>query len=90
MVAGLTCFWIEFDWSVDSRPPAGTRIGVGVTAIDRADALRLTAHRVFSDGPLPAIREIREGVDVSSLDAGHVRSKMGPPHVRGVWFPLGY
>jgi hypothetical protein len=90
MVEGLTRFWIEFDHSAEGEPPVGTRIGVGVTAIDRRDALRLVAHRVFGDGPLPAIKEIRVGVDVSLLDPGHVHPNMGPPHVRGVWFPLGY
>jgi hypothetical protein len=29
-------------------------------------------------------------VDVSSLDPGHVPPNVGPPHVRGVWFPSGY
>jgi hypothetical protein len=90
VVESLTRFWIEFDWSAKARPPAGIRLGVGVTAIDRGDALRLVAHRVFSDEPLPPVKEIRERVDVSSLDPGHVLPNMGPPHVRGVWFPLGY
>jgi hypothetical protein len=90
MVEGLTHFWIEFDFSAEARPPLGTGLGVGVTAIDRGDALRLVAHRVFGDGPLPPIKELREGVDVSTLDQGHVIPHMGPPHVRGVWFPLGY
>jgi hypothetical protein len=91
MIDGLTRFWIELDWLAEGRrPAAGTRIGIGVTATDRRDALRLVAHRVFGDGPLPPIKEIREGVDVSSLDPRYVLPNMGPPHVRGVWFPLGY
>jgi hypothetical protein len=90
MVEGLTRFWIEFDWPAERRPPPGTGIGIGVTAIDRRDALRLVAHRVFSDGSLPPVKEIRERVDVSSLDPRQVLPNMGPPHVRGVWFPMGY
>jgi hypothetical protein len=90
MVVGLTRFWIEFDYSTQNEPPAGTRIGVGVTAIDRRDALRLVAHRVFGDGPLPTVKEIREDVDVLSLHEGDVLPNLGPPHVRGVWFPMGY
>ena len=90
MVEGLTRFWVEFDYSAEGEPPAGTRIGFGVTAIDRRDALQLIAHRVFSDGSLPPVKEIRKDVDVSFLDDGNVLPNMGPPHVRGVWFPLGY
>jgi hypothetical protein len=91
MVEGLTPFWIEFDFSSEARPPPGTGLGVGVTAIDRGDALRLVAHRVFGDGRLPPIKELREGVDVSTLDQGEqVIANMGQPHVRGVWFPPGY
>ena len=90
MAGGLTPFWIEFDYSPEQQPPVGTRFGVGVTAIDRRDALRLVAHRVFGDGPLPPVKEIRENVDVSSLDEGHVLRNIGPLHVRGVWFPRGY
>jgi hypothetical protein len=89
-VEGLIRFWIEFDYPAELEPPAGTRVGVGVTAIDRRDALQLVAHRIFRDGLLPPIKEIRQGVDVSLLDPGHVLANMGPPHVRGVWFPLGY
>jgi hypothetical protein len=90
MVEGLTRFWIEFEYSAEKEPPLGARMGVGVTAIDRRDALQLVAHRVFSDGPLRSVKEIREDVDVSLLDQGRVLRNMGPSHVRGVWFPLGY
>jgi hypothetical protein len=90
MVEGLTRFWIEFEYSAEREPPTGTRLGVGVTAIDDRDALQLVAHRVLNDGPLPPIKEIRANVDVSMLDEGHVLPNMGLPHVRGVWFPLGY
>ncbi len=90
MLEGLTRFWVEFDYAAEAEPPVGTRIGFGVTAIDQRDALQLIAHRVFSDGSLPPVKEIRKDVDVSLLDHGHVLPNMGPPHVRGVWFPLGY
>ena len=90
MVEGLTRFWIEFDYAAEKEPPVGTRVGVGVTAIDRRDALQLVAHRVFGDGALPPVKEIREDVDVLLLDQRDVLPNMGPPHVRGVWFPLGH
>ena len=44
----------------------------------------------YSADPLPPVKEIRENVDVSSLDEGHVLRNIGPLHVRGVWFPRGY
>jgi len=90
VIAGLIPFWIEFDYPADREAPAGTRIGVGVTAMDKRDALRLVAHRVFNDAPLPALKDVRENVDIATLDAGHVRPSIGSPHVRGVWFPPGY
>jgi hypothetical protein len=89
VVGGLTRFWIELDYSGHGVAP-GTDLGVGVTAIDRGDALRLVAHRVFDDAPLPPVKSIRENVDVSTLDQRYVLPNIGPPHVRGVWFPKGY
>jgi hypothetical protein len=85
----LTRYWIELDFP-DGYPPHATRLGIGVTAFDRDDAMRLVAERVFPAGDVPHVREIREGVDVSMLDPGHVLPNMGPPNRRGIWFPLGY
>jgi hypothetical protein len=81
----LPRYWIELDFP-DGYPPHATRRGIGVTALDRDDALRLVAERVFPDGEVPQVSEIREDVDVSTLDPGHVI----PPNRRGIWFPLGY
>jgi len=36
----LTRYWFEFDWEEGSRPRP-ERLGCGVTAFDREDALRL-------------------------------------------------
>jgi hypothetical protein len=83
-------FWVEFDWPPKADAPPGTLVGVGVTAIDRDDALRLVAHRVFGDASIPPVKEIRDDVDIATPDEGHVLPNMGPPHVRGIWFPLGY
>jgi hypothetical protein len=86
----LVRFWIEFDQKLKDRPPLVTLIGVGVTAVDREDALKLVAERVFKGETMPPIKAIRENVDVSTLDEGHVIPNMEPPFWRGVWFPLGY
>ncbi|HEX6702503.1 MAG TPA: hypothetical protein VF101_17380 [Gaiellaceae bacterium] len=88
MAHGLTRFWIEFD--LQPGLPVVARGGVGVTALDRDDALRLVDERIFEGEPLPPITELREHVDVSTLDEGHVIPNMEPPHTRGIWFPRGY
>jgi hypothetical protein len=43
---------------------------------------------VFGGGPLPAVVEVVENVDVRDLDEGHVLPNLGDPSARGVWFPL--
>jgi hypothetical protein len=85
----LTRFWIELDFP-EEYPAHATRLGIGVTAFDRDDVLSLVTERVFPAGEFPPVREIREGVDVSTLDPGHVLPNMAPPDRRGIWFPLGY
>ena len=88
--ANLVRFWIEFEHTMEDQPPPGTLIGVGVTAVDQEDALRLVAERVFKGDPLPPIKRLRADVDVSTLDEGHVIPNMEPPVRRGVWYPRGY
>ena len=53
------------------------------------DARSLIESRIFPEG-LPKILRIVEDVDVSALDADHVRRNMAPPNWRGIWYPLGY
>lgn len=65
-------------------------MGCGVTAFDCEDANRLLRELVFCVEAIPSPTNVVEDVDITSLDAGHVRSNMGNPVVRGVWFPLGY
>lgn len=86
----LRRYWITFDFTSEDRPPPGTLIGCGVTAADLDDALGIVRNRVFQRAELPRVTEVREDVDVSTLDAGHVLPNMGVPSTRGVWFPLGY
>lgn len=86
----LTRYWIELDFPDGYEPPHGTRSGIGVTAFDRDDALRLVGERVFPAAEVPPVRDVHEDVDVSTLDPGHVIPNMAPPNRRGIWFPLGY
>lgn len=83
-------YWIEFDIDALSNLPIGVGLGCGVTAYDRDDALRLVEERVFRGQALPNVKSINENVDISQLDAGHVRPNMLNPLPRGIWFPAGY
>ena len=66
-------------------------LGCGITAYDYNDALALLKERVFKDmDQLPQIVNCIEDVDISTLDRKHVRSNMGSPLERGVWFPMSY
>ncbi len=78
-------FWFQFERRDDL--PGGVRIGCGVTALSEAAAIGLMRERVFGGHALPAMGKCTVDVDVSSLDAGHVRLNMGNPAPCGS--PLG-
>jgi hypothetical protein len=61
----------------------------GVTAFSIDDAKALIETRVFPGG-LPLVTKLIEDVDVSTLDANHIRPNMEPPNWRGIWYPRGY
>lgn len=83
-------YWFEFALDDLERLPPGVRLGCGVTAFDIDDAAALIRERVFGGAtPAPIVRCVPD-VDVSTLDEGHVRSNMGNPAARGIWFPCGY
>jgi len=83
-------YWFTFDLNMKDPHPYGALLGCGVTAYSKEDALDLIRSRVFAKHPFPPIRGIREDVDVSTLDPGHVLPNMGNVLRRGIWFPLGY
>jgi hypothetical protein len=88
MAMKLRRYWFEFDITDPSHDPF--LAWCGVTAWDLEDARRLLSERVFGTASLPPIRRVIEDIDISSLDANHVRPNMGVCTVRGVWFPLGF
>jgi hypothetical protein len=86
----LRHFWFEFEIPVVVECPRGVRAGVGVTALDREDALAILEERVFPGKPLPRIgREVSEVV-FHELCPWLVLPNMLDPAPRGVWFPVGY
>lgn len=60
--------------------------GVGVTAYSIDDAKQLA--KAWLDFWQRDVVEIVEDVDIRNLDQDHVIPNMGPPNVRGVWFPF--
>jgi hypothetical protein len=82
----LKRFWFKFS----PLPNNPLNLGCGVTARDYSDALTLLKERVFRDGHIPTIQEVKENVELAALDQGHVVPNMEPWIFRGVWFPKGY
>jgi hypothetical protein len=85
-----TKFWFEFEIDDVFIFPAGIALGCGVTAIDYDDALALIERKIFSKIKRPNIKKVIENIDIRQLDQGHVIRNMNPPHIRGIWYPLGY
>jgi hypothetical protein len=60
--------------------------GCGVTGLDADDCLKRMRDGLFSDRPMPAIRDVVFDIDVSTLDP-MVAEHLGNPATLGVWFP---
>ena len=61
--------------------------GIGVTASTREEAREL-ADGALSYLPGHVITGIVEDVDVETLDEHLVLPNLGPPQVRGIWYPM--
>ena len=83
----LIRYWFRFEPQILSR---ALNLGCGVSAWGYEDALALLHERIFKDGILPRILELKQGVDISLLDDEHVRPNMEDPTVRGIWYPKRY
>ena len=88
-------YWIEFEPLQNGHQQGVWLIGwprmaYGVTAYTYDDALWLLRKQVFRRESLPPIREVIEDIDISTLEAGHIRPHIGMPIWRGVWYPQGY
>jgi hypothetical protein len=68
--------------------PLPKRFGIGVTAASEAEARALAADvlaRHYPEGL--TLDAVIVDVDIRTLDQGHVVTNIGPPSVRGVWYP---
>ena len=83
-------YWIKFNLEDVADPPFGIKLGCGVTALSKYDALKLVEEMVFFDKATPPISSIIDDIDLTSLDENHIIPNMSSPIMRGIWFPLGY
>lgn len=65
-----------------------TGLGYGVTAYSIEDAKQLLAQATQHLGENPQVVNLIESVNIRDLAQHHVVPNMGPPNVRGVWYPL--
>jgi hypothetical protein len=64
-----------------------TGLGIGVTAGSEEEARMLAEAARERSHPDATITGVTADVDVRTLDERRVVPHMGPPIVRGVWFP---
>jgi hypothetical protein len=86
----LVRYWFEFDIETAFGYPLGIGYGCGITAYNMNDALKIMDEKIFSSVKRPPFKIVKENVDVSTLDQGHVIPNMKHHLARGIWFPLGY
>ncbi len=62
-------------------------LGIGATGFSEEDAKALARSAADRLSLSFEVLEVVADIDVRTLDQGHVIPNMGPPNVRGVWFP---
>jgi hypothetical protein len=83
----LKFYWIRFYNPPDYNPIS---LGCGITAFSYNDAMQLAQNMLSKQNLNLDIMSVEEGVDILSLDAGHVIPNIGLTTERGVWFPKGH
>lgn len=86
----LIRYWFEFERESAFDLPPGIAIGCGVTAYSFEDALNMVRDKVFRNNVLPVINRQVEGIDIATLDQGHVIPNISDVRRRVIWFPIGY
>lgn len=81
----LSRFWFTFE---KTNEPSILDVGCGITAFSLADADTLLHAKVIPAYGSRKVANVKENIDVSTLDPKHIRPNMGNPAIRGVWFPL--
>jgi len=84
----LQRFWFMFATETFAQFTTNARMGVGITAFDYSDALKLLSNSSLLDGRVVPTHQVIENIDISALDKSHVLPNMKPPNARGIWFPL--
>ena len=79
----LHSYWLNF---AGGATAISNGLGVGVTAYSLDDALAIL--RPFAGDRLPELMSVKEDVQFSDLDPGHVVPNMLAMSDRGVWFPM--
>ena len=62
-------------------------LGIGVTAYSLDDAKTIVSKATEEIGKMTEIVAIVEDIDITTLDQNHIIPNMGPPNLRGVWYP---
>ncbi len=83
-------YWLKFNLEDVADTPFGIKLGCGITALSKYDALKIVEEKMFSSKIIPPISSTVEDIDLSSLDENHIIPNMLSPTMRGIWFPLGY
>jgi hypothetical protein len=63
------------------------KLGAGVTAYSKAYAVKLLSDSGLIEGRDFDLERCTQDVDIRDLDQNHVVPNMGPPNLRGVWYP---
>ena len=99
VTALLRRYWFEFDLppqlptraghvTIDDRPIAYMRNGIGVTGFDEDDCLQLIRDQVTRGDELPPVKCVTPDVDVRDIPEWfHTHAQIGVPAWRGVWAP---
>ncbi len=84
MSANLRRYWFRF---ANTDLADGFRMGCGITAFTRDDAIGLLREFWPRENDVPIIADVSEDVDLRALDQNHVTPNIGDVTRRGVWFP---
>lgn len=83
-------FWFTFEATDENEVPMEIRLGCGITAFSKEQAMKLLSKAFFQGSDLMPVASCIGNVDVSKLDENHILPNIGSPSLPGIWYPLGY